>query len=438
VKARVLIVAREDALAGPLSDGLGRLDWRCVTARGPEAALAAMEDFAIEAVIVDVDSMGASALTLPPVLKAASAPQRLPVVALGHADLAYDVLGFDLALTPPLHPVQAALRLEALVRAALAEEEFVLRQETFAARGKTLSAQEPFERPIEVLTVGEPTPRFLALSHAMTAANMRVTSAFSAYTAFDYLHDAPFDAVILWSDDNPQEAVSIASGMRRNTRFYHTPTVLCVRNDAEINLADAYQRGLSDLVSTETPEAETVRRLASLAKAYRRESAIRRALEQARSSGLMDSATGLFTRDLFAAHLHRLGQAAEARRRPLSVAVLRMPERPEMARLRAEGWLDRATPQIGSMIGRLVRAEDTAARLAPEVFALALPATRTAARSAALRIAAVIGCTAFEAGQDRTPFTVDFDVGAAEIEPGENPALALERAAAGAFTRQAS
>ena len=425
-------------MAGPLADGLNRLDWRCVTARGPDAALAALEDFAIEAVIVDIDSLGAAAVSLPLLLKTASAPQRLPVVALGLADLAFDVLGFDIALAPPLHPVQAALRLEALVRAALAEEEFALRQETFTARGKHLTAHEPFERPLSVLTVGEPTPRFLALSHALTATGIEVTAAFSAYTAFDYLHDRPFDAVALWADDNPQEAMSIASGMRRNTRFYHTPTILCVRSEAEINLADAYQRGLSDLVLTSTPEAETARRIAALAKTYRRESAIRRALEQARSSGLMDSATGLFTRDLFAIHLHRLAQAAPRRRRPLSVAVLRLPEQPGMDRLRAEGWLDRATPQIGSMIGRLVRAEDTAARLAPDVFALALPATRAAARSAALRIAAVISCTAFEAGADRTPFTVDFDVGAAEISPGENPAIALERAAAGAFTRQAS
>jgi len=436
--ARVLIVARDDGLAGRLADGLGKLDWRCVIARGPDAALAALEDFAIEAAIVDVDGLGAAGLSLPPMLKAASQPQRLPVVALGAGDYAYDVLGFDIALTPPLHPVQAALRLEALVRAALAEEEFALRQETFAARGKHLAASEPFDRPLGVLTVGEPTPRFLALSHALKASGTEVTAAFSAYTAFDYLHDRPFDAVILWADDNPQEAMSIASGMRRNTRFYHTPTVLCVRGEAEINIADAYQRGLSDLVLTTTPETETARRIGALAKSYRREASIRRALEQARSSGLMDSATGLFTRDLFAAHLHRLAQAAPQRRRPLSVAVLRMPERPETANLRAEGWIDRATPQIGSMIGRLVRAEDTAARLGPDVFALALPATRAAARSAALRIAAVISCTAFEAGKDRTPFTVDFDVGAAEISPGENPALALERAAAGAFTRQAS
>jgi two-component system cell cycle response regulator PopA len=65
------------------------------------------------------------------------------------------------------------------------------------------------------------------------------------------------------------------------------------------------------------------------------------------------------------------------------------------------------------------------------VFALALPATgQAAARAAGERIAAVIGCTAFDAGEKRTPFVVEFDIGVAEVEMGENAARALERAAA--------
>jgi two-component system cell cycle response regulator PopA len=169
----------------------------------------------------------------------------------------------------------------------------------------------------------------------------------------------------------------------------------------------------------------------SLAVAYRRETAIRKALEEARSSGLMDAATGLFTRDLFAAHLGRLAAASRERGRPLSVAVLKISDKPDVMAVRRDGWLDRAIPQIGSMIGRLVRAEDTAARLAPELFALALPAASLAAgRIAAERIAAVIACTAFDAGDRRPPFTIDFDLGVAELEPGETAARTLERAAA--------
>ena len=171
--------------------------------------------------------------------------------------------------------------------------------------------------------------------------------------------------------------------------------------------------------------------MVELARSYRRQTNIRASLEKARSTGLMDASTGLFTRELFAGHLARMAGAARARNRPLSVCVLRIAETDDVAKARAGGWLDRAAPQIGSMVSRLVRVEDTAARLAPEVFALALPATvGHEAKAAAERISAVIGCTAFDAGEGKTPFVVSFDIGIAAVEPGENPANALERAAA--------
>ena len=179
--------------------------------------------------------------------------------------------------------------------------------------------------------------------------------------------------------------------------------------------------------------------MVELARAFRRQKAIRSALEQARGSGLMDAATGLFTRDLFAGHLMRLARSARERNRPLIVCMLKVAEKPDLKSPRAGGWVARAVPQIGSMIGRLVRVEDTAARLAPEVFALALPATPLqAARAAGERIAAVIGCTAFEAGQGATPFVVEFDLGVAEVASPESVGYALEQAAAMAHTRKAS
>ncbi len=215
--------------------------------------------------------------------------------------------------------------------------------------------------------------------------------------------------------------------------------LLYMREESYVTTSEAYHRGISDVASPETAERETARRVIELARSFRRQTAIRKALEKARASGLMDAATGLFTRDLFAHHLIRLAQASRERNRPLSVCVLRVSDRPDVALARAGGWLDRAVPQIGSMIGRLVRVEDTAARLGPEVFALALPATaQSAARSAAERIGAVIGCTAFESGEGRSPFVVEFDIGVAEVSSPEMAGRALEEAAARALTRQAS
>lgn len=438
VQARVVIVARDDALAGPLSEGLDRLGWRTVTARGAYAALAAVADLQIEAAIVDLAG-GEEALGLAERLKEACAPRRLPVVGVGQPNPSLELRGFDLTLAAPLHPAQAAMRLETLVRTAVAEEEFELRVETFADRGRSLDVPEPDAGAYQVLAIGEPAPQFLALSNALAHDGAEVVGAFTAYTAFDYLHERRFDAVVLWAGENPQEALSIAAGLRRNTRLYHTPAVLYMRPESYVTASEAYHRGITDVATPETPESETARRVVELARAYRRQTSVRLALESARTSGLMDAATGLFTRDLFAAHLARLAQASKLRNRALSVCVLKVAENPDLAVLRKDGWLARAIPQIGSMIGRLVRVEDTAARLGPDVFALALPATpASAARAAGERIAAVIGCTAFEAGEGKPPFVVEFDLGVAEVGPGETAGRALEEAAAEAYARKAS
>lgn len=423
---RILVVAPDDARVGPLSQGLDALGWRTITARSAAAAVSTVMDWPVEAVLIDAAVEEAEALA--EALRTTARPRSLPAVLIGASPQQRALGTYDLAMAGTPHPAQAALRLEQLTRAALAEEEITLREQTFAARGARLETA-PAEGPVRVLAAGPPDHRFLALSNAMSAEGVEVVAAPTPYTAFDYLHERAFDAAVLWGGEDHAPAQSIASGMKRNTRLYHIPVVLYLSGQAEMNLGELFGRGFADVATADTPEDETAARVVALARTHRRHQAVRRGLESIRGSNLSDPSTGLFTRDLFASHLARVTEASRQRRRPLSVCVLRVTDTPELKILRSEGWLDRALPQIGAMLSRLIRVEDTAARLSSEVFALALPATREAqGRIAAERIAAVIGCTAFDAGPGRSPFVVAFDIGAAEVRPGESPAQLLERA----------
>jgi len=423
---RVLVIAPDDELIGPLCQGLDALGWRTITARSMGGAVSAVMDLPVEAVILDARADDWAGFTR--ALKRTPRPCRLPVIAFADC-VAPDLAGLDLAMTLPPHPAQAALRLEQLIRGAIAEEEVGLREATFAARGAPLVIAEPEPSDLRILAAGKPDHRFLALSNALTAAGCEVVAAPTPYTAFDYLHERAFDAVVLWGGEDHAPAQSIASGMKRNTRLYHIPAVLYVTGPAEINLTELYGRGFADVATADTPEEETAARILALARTHRRHQAIRKTLEAARHSGLTDPATGLFTPALFASHLSRVTDAARARRRPLSVCVLRIIDTPELAEIRTGGWLQRALPQLGAMVSRLIRVEDTAARLSADIFALALPATTEgSARITADRIAAVIGCTAFDAGSGRSPFVVGFEIGVAEMQPGESPADLLDRA----------
>ncbi|HRO32964.1 MAG TPA: GGDEF domain-containing protein [Brevundimonas sp.] len=424
---RILVVAATDDRADALCQGLDALGWRTVTARSAASGAATLKDLPLEAALVEVEGLAPGVVTA---LRDAALPRRLPVIVVG-APGAADAEAADLVMRAMPHPAQAALRLEQLSRAAIAQEEFNLRRQTFAAREVLLSADTETEAPIRVLAAGAADRRFLALSNALTEQGAEVVAAPTPYTAFDYLHESAFDAAILWGGEDHAPALSIASGMKRNTRLYHIPLVLYLRGSGEINLSELYNRGLADVATAETSEDETAARVMGLARTHRRDQAVRRALDAVRTSGLMDPSTGLFTPDLFAAHLTRVAQGSRARKRALSACVLRVADTEAVRAARQGGWLDRAMPQIGAMVSRLVRVEDTAARLASEVFALALPATSgPAARLAAERIAAVIGCTAFDAGPDRSPFVVEFDVGCAELGADVSPAALLELASA--------
>lgn len=419
------MVATGDDLAGPLCHGLDKLGWHTLTARGLEAAEQAMQDFRLDAVILDAVDGNVDAAAQQ--LRALAYPRHLPVLAIGDVP-ADQARGLDLIMSAPLHPVQAALRLDQLVRASLAEEEFSSRALTFAAQGVAIEAPSLEDQPLQILTIGPADRRFIALANALMAANAEVVAAPTPFTAFDYLHERAFDAVVLWGGSDMSAALSIVAGMKRNTRLYHIPLTLYL-GEGSSSLTELYNRGVADVAEADACEDEMAHRVLALARNHRRRKAIRIALDSVRGSAIVDATTGLFTPELFAAHLARIADSARQRSRPVCVCVLRIAARNSVIEARKGGYLQAALPQVGAMISRLVRIEDTAARLSSEVFALILPGvTEGEARMAAQRISAVISCTAFDAGEGRSPFVIELDIGVGEARQGETPAVMLERA----------
>ena len=429
LKARLLLLSQDVAWLNALGDDLDRLGLRTLSAPSPDAACAALADLPIEAVVIN-DSCQKGWPNVVAQLRAACWPRRIPVVMVRH-DEDYAVPdGWDMVFTRDAHPQQIVVAIEHMVRACVAEEEYDTRCLTFKADMQDLDTLMEHQPALNVLSIGQPDPEFLAISHELRQQGVEVVAALSSYSAFDYLHDKTFDAVLLWGGDQPSESLSVAGGMRRNTRLYHTPVLLRLNRLVELDLGDAYMRGVNDIANPKASTREIADRLVRLARSHRRQQTIRKTLESMRHNPQMDKGTGLFGRDLFAAHLARLSKAASDRNRTLSICVLRIAETPEVTTARVRKALEKAVPQIGSMIARLVRAEDTGGRLSNDVFALAMPATSLeAARSVGERISAVVSCTAFESGQGKPPYVVEFDVGAAQMLEGEPAGVALMRAA---------
>jgi two-component system cell cycle response regulator PopA len=130
---RILVVAPDEDLVGSLCQGLDALGWRTVTARSLAGAVQVLIDWPLETVVLDARLPDAASGVA--ALRQTVSPRRLPVMAVGPEAADWEPGVADIAMSAAPHAAQAALRLENLVRAAIAEEEVTLREATFAARG---------------------------------------------------------------------------------------------------------------------------------------------------------------------------------------------------------------------------------------------------------------------------------------------------------------
>src|SRR5690606_20303521 len=250
-----------------------------------------------------------------------------PLVAALAPDDSIDIPegAFDLVIRRPCHPHQVCVRMQEALRLGVQTAEARLRRRTLADLGVPLPPEPaPDAQRPAVLFVGQADPAFMRLRSAIAGADAEVVAAFTSFTAFDYLHDRVFHAVVLGALQGNEPAFTICSAMRRNARLFHIPALLLV-DPAKFDAVDeAFARGASDILSATAPADETRDRILTLAAERRRGLALRAAFDQVRDPAVLDRATGVFNRDVFAAHLRRMADWSVQSGKPLSLVVLRV------------------------------------------------------------------------------------------------------------------
>lgn len=355
------------------------------------------------------------------------APGHRPVIVV-HPDAMPAHEGVDSWIREPTLPVQIAARIRALARLHAMEE--VAKRRTaitalYGDRGRNLDMVDP--APC-VLYVGDASPRFMALQHSLKDADAEVIGAFSSYSAFDYLHERPFDAVVLNAAGKRDTAFTISSAMRRNARLYHTPVLLMGSDEDAQSAEEAYARGVSDIISPRTSDEEMRDRILALAAERRRRRRAKSALEACREPRTLDIETGLFHAAFITSHLQDLIGAAARDEISLTVLALKVvlplgAERPD------DGSAEKAKRQFAAMLRHLLRTEDAAARIDPETFLAILPFTdATGIDCVATRVAAIAECTAFESEDPLQPFRLGILSAAVEVQPDESAEALIKRA----------
>jgi len=327
---------------------------------------------------------------------------------------------YDSVLYAPVHPVQVAHRVSSLIRLGQMESEIIRRMETLKySFGQDMEISEnTLRQPFRVLFIGKADPAYMAVVNALQDKNVDVVAAFTSFSAFDYLHDSTFDAVVMNALKGSEPAMTIADTMRRNPRLFHVPTLLLVDKTTFRDVDLAYSHGIKDLIDADAPPEELSGRILELANECRLHLKLKDEFSNLGGPECSDPETGVLNTRFLAPHLKRVSRDCRARKVPLTILTLKLIPHADIA-LNAEG-LSAAFASSIKLIAGIVRMQDIVARIDTDTVIVAFPEERRSdvARIAA-RISELIENAAFQI-PDQERGALSMSVETAIVEQGEN------------------
>jgi two-component system cell cycle response regulator PopA len=330
--------------------------------------------------------------------------------------------------------LQVASKIRTMIRLHVVEQVAEFRHRDVVATGISPSESRVTQDDAAILFIGNPTPAFMRLQHALAGNDVNTIAAFSTFSAFDYLHERTFDAVVLNASETTEIAYTVCAAMRRNTRLFHTPAVLLTGMDVDLDIEEAYARGASELLPVNASSERMREQLQALnvARVRRRDAKLR--LESCRNASLTDPNSDLFKSEFGQNHLNSLIEFQRQSGCPLSVVGIQVGA-PKSA---GDEQIAGALNQFSSMLRHCVRTEDLAVRHGSSSFYLALPNTpQSGARTVADRVAAISECTAYEGLDPREPFRLELTSQVVSSDGKNSGAelvkVALQQKASGSF-----
>ncbi len=278
--------------------------------------------------------------------------------------------------------------------------------------------------PPRVLIVGAPGPAAIDAINAVSNVADICACVLTAGQAMRALDHQPFDVAVFLPAAKDGALPALTRALRRHPKFKRTALVQIGENAED--LANAAQRGGgTEFILRAHIAAGLGQRASLIARRARLLNAMRGFLRACSGDGVRDAASGVFTPTFLGQHGARIAARADQTGRPLSVILIRLADDSKGRRESDR----RALRQGARLLGRITRAEDMVARIAPGLFAVLCPATtRTDANHIALRIDGVLSNTAFHRDNDGAPQSLKIDVA---VSPHHAGAAISETIAAG-------
>jgi two-component system cell cycle response regulator PopA len=336
----------------------------------------------------------------------------------------------DEVIVGPLDAATALFRLEPLTRLVTMRNELTLRRLTvsrFDAQPDS-DVAPPADAP--VLILASDPKQAAALGRAADIIGAHTVFSDDAFQAERILAGEECGALVAIADRESRDGVlSLCHQLRKNARLFHLPVLLLADTELANAPIDAYAQGANLVVPIGIAPEALAAEIASHLQRQRRRRALRDRLIAAIPASLLDSTTGLVAESFLMKHLATLIDAHGPRRRPLSLVVFAIRNLDAATAQHGADAAKQLHGEVARWIQRLVRAEDTAARLSSDEFVVLLPNTDDAdARSLMYRIDDVLTHTQF--GIAGEPFSLWIAEGRATARPHENASAVLSNARA--------
>lgn len=362
------------------------------------------------------------------VLKSHYTPHEIPVIGVLSSPQSKPETIFNTVLIDPVHASQIANRVNSLIRLGAMEREIKLRVKTLENDfGQSVVIEDDGNHPpFRVLFIGQASPGFMVVINALQAKNVDTVAAFTSFSAFDYLHESKFDAVVMNALEHPEPALSISETMRRNARLFHVPTLFLVKDDTFEYADKAQNYGARDIVNVNSDVQEISGRILELANYHRLHDNLKEEFDSLGDHNSICEKSGCFTKTFIERHAARVFRANHKIRKP--VTMMAVQPRLNCSEEVSEEQAEKAIMQFGQMLKNLVRMQDSVAVYDENRFLLMFPgSTEEDAQVVLERVKGLVACTAFEGGTANSPLTLTLDYTIAEALIHESSDLTIGR-----------
>jgi two-component system cell cycle response regulator PopA len=410
-RVKVLIVTDNPSVTHDIVSDLRKVDLDVQLAFFDGSKLASIPREAPAAILCFFSDHAEKTKGICQVLRGHYAPKTPPIIGAMMQLTELPTDHFDSVLFAPMHSSQIANRVASMIRLGDMEMEITRRIETLREDfGQDIAlSSEDLDRPFRILFIGKAAPGFMVVINALQSKNVEVVAAFTSFSAFDYLHDRHFDAVVMNALEQPEPALTITETMKRNARLYHVPTLLLIDDETFAYRDDAYARGVRDLIPVSADLAEISGRILELANYHRIHEQLKLGYSSLGGPDCVDEETGLFTLEFFTKHLSRVSEACRKTEDPISLLAIR--PKAKNADDIDPVYIRSGVAKIGGMIKNMIRMQDVMARYDDETLILAFAGASPAVTASILeRMRGLVDCAAFESGRkDNSAFAFNLD-----------------------------